>query len=112
MPQPDPKPPKERKETLRQAIIKHLEESPCTTKDLSQLIGIREKEVVPHLEHIQKSLRASGRRLIVQPAQCLSCNYVFKNRKRLSKPSACPQCRNQQIDPPVFSLEARSTPPG
>ena len=100
-----PKPPKERSQTLRQAIVKHLEEGPYTTRDLSQLIGIREKEVVPHLEHIQKSLRASGRKLIVQPAQCLKCSYIFKNRKRLSKPSACPQCRNQQIDPPVFSLE-------
>jgi predicted Zn-ribbon and HTH transcriptional regulator len=105
MPKKGPKPPKERNQTLRQAIIRHLEESPCTTRDLSQLVGIREKEVVPHLEHIQKSLRASGRKLIVQPAQCLSCNFVFKNRKRLSKPSACPQCRNQQIDPPVFSIE-------
>ena len=105
MPKHGPKPPKERKQTLRQAIIKHLEEAPCTTRDLSQLVGIREKEVVPHLEHIQKSLRASKRKLIVHPAQCLSCNYVFKDRKLLSKPSACPQCRNQQIDPPVFSLE-------
>ena len=104
MPKKGPKPPKERKETLRQAIVKHLEEGPCTTKDLSQLVGIREKEVVPHLEHIQKSLRASKRKLSVQPAVCLSCNFVFKDRKRLSKPSACPQCRKTQIDPPVFSL--------
>ena len=110
MPKQGPKPPRERNQTLRQAIVKHLEEGPCTTRDLSQLIGIREKEVVPHLEHIQKSLRASGRKLIVQPAQCLSCNFVFKNRKRLSKPSACPQCRNQQIDPPVFSLNVVDRP--
>ncbi len=109
MPKQGPKPPRERKETLRQAIMKHLEAGPCTTRDLSQLIGIREKEVIPHLEHIQKSLRASGRKLIVLPAQCLSCDYVFKNRKRLTKPSACPKCRKSQIDPPVFSLERRET---
>jgi len=104
MPEKGPKPPRERKETLRQAIVKYLEEGPCTARDLSQLIGIREKEVVPHLEHIQKSLRTSKRKLIVQPAVCLSCSYVFKNRTRLTRPSACPRCRNQQIDPPVFSL--------
>ena len=107
MPKQGPKPPRERQQTLRQAIIKHLEEGPCTTKDLSQRFSIPEKEVVPHLEHIQKSLRASNRKLTVQPAQCLSCNYVFKNRKRLTKPSACPECRNTQIDPPVFSLGGR-----
>lgn len=106
MPRKGPKPPRERTETLRQSIVKHLEQGPCTTKDLSVLIGIREKEVVPHLEHLQKSLRAAGRKLTVQPAWCLSCGFIFENRKRLSKPSACPQCRNQQIDPPVFSLES------
>ena len=111
MPKYGPKPPRERNQTLRQAIVKHLEEGPCTTKDLSGLIGIREKEVVPHLEHIQKSQRAAGRKLIVQPALCLSCGFVFKTRKRLTKPSACPKCRNQQIDPPVFSLESKSTTP-
>ena len=111
MPQHGPKPPRERKETLRQAMIKHMEEGPCTTKDLSALVGIREKEVVPHLEHIQKSLRASGRKLMVQSAQCLSCGFVFKTRSRLSKPSACPNCRNQHIDPPVFSLESKDTSP-
>jgi predicted Zn-ribbon and HTH transcriptional regulator len=105
MPPRGPKPPRERTQTLRQAIVKHLEEAPCTARDLSQLIGIREKEVVPHLEHIQKSLRASKRKLIVQPAQCLSCNFVFKDRRRLTKPSSCPECRNTQIDPPVFRLE-------
>ena len=107
MPKKGPKPPRERRETLRQTIVKHLEEGPCTTKDISGLIGIREKEVVPHLEHIKKSQRASGRKLIVHPAQCLSCGFIFKTRKRLTKPSACPQCRNQQIDPPVFSLGGR-----
>lgn len=111
MPPKGPKPPRERKQTLRQAIVKHLEEGPCTTKDLSGLIGIREKEVVPHLEHIQKSQRAAGRKLTVHPAQCLSCGFTFKTRKRLTKPSACPQCRNQQIDPPVFSLESKNTTP-
>lgn len=99
-----PKPPRERTKTLRQQIIQHLEEGPCTTRDLSQLVGIREKEVVPHLEHIQKSLRAAKRKLTVQPAQCLKCNFIFKDRRRLTKPSSCPECRNTQIDPPVFSL--------
>lgn len=106
MPKKGPKPPRERKQTLRQAILKHLATGPCTARDLSQLIGIREKEVIPHLEHIQKSLRASGRKLIVQPAQCLACGFVFKDRRRLSKPSACPQCRHQQIDPPAFNLSS------
>ena len=106
MPKKGPKPPREHQETLRQAIVRHLEDDPCTTRDLSSLVGIREKDVVPHLEHIQKSLRASGRKLQVQPAQCLSCGFVFKTRKRLTRPSACPDCRGQHIDPPVFSLQA------
>jgi predicted Zn-ribbon and HTH transcriptional regulator len=99
--------PRERHQTLRQAILQHLEEGPLTARDLSALVQIREKEVIPHLEHLERSLRRSGRRLAFEPAECLSCGYGFKQRRRLSKPSACPRCRAERIAPPVFRLDSR-----
>jgi len=82
-----------------------------TARELSGLVHIREKDVIPHLEHLEKSLRRSGQRLVIEPAACLQCGFRFEDRKRLSKPSACPRCRYQRIDPPVFRLSSREKPP-
>lgn len=100
--------PKERSRTLRQSILDCLKERPATARDLSALVQIREKDVVPHLEHLEKSLRRSSQRLLIEPAECLECGFRFEERRRLSRPSACPRCRCQRIDPPVFRIE----PPG
>ena len=99
--------PKERSRTLRQSILDCLKKGPVTARDLSTLVHIREKDVVPHLEHLEKSLRRSRQRLLIEPAECLQCGFRFEERRRLSKPSACPRCRCQRIDPPVFRLAPR-----
>jgi len=97
--------PRERDKTLRQDILSHLAEGPLTARELSALVSIREKEVIPHLEHLQRSLKRQKDKLVVEPAECLACGYVFSDRRRLTKPSSCPGCRNQRIEPPVFSLQ-------
>jgi transcriptional regulator len=98
--------PEVRGETIRQALLRHLREGPLTAKDLSARIGIREKDVAAHLAHLQKSLRRTGEVLAVEPAQCLGCGYVFERREKLSRPSACPRCRGQRLEPPVFAVVA------
>jgi predicted Zn-ribbon and HTH transcriptional regulator len=42
--------------------------------------------------------------LRVEPAQCLACEFVFKEHTRLTKPSKCPVCRSQRLDPPRFVI--------
>ncbi len=106
MPSARPTVPREREKTLRQDILEHLAEGPLTARELSALVSIREKEVIPHLTHLQRSLRRHKRRLMVEPAECLACGYVFKDRRRLSRPSSCPGCRNGRIEPPVFRLSS------
>jgi predicted Zn-ribbon and HTH transcriptional regulator len=94
----------ERDRTLRQAVLDHLERGPRSARELSALLHIRERDVIPHLEHLERSLRRTARRLVFEPAVCLSCDYRFTSRRRLTKPSACPRCRKQHIEPPVFRL--------
>ena len=101
----EPKEPVERSETLRQGLLRHLEQSPCTARDLSELLGVKEREIPSHLEHLERTLRRSGKRLAVRPAECLGCGFVFRKRTRLTKPGACPSCRGQRIEPPLFSVE-------
>jgi predicted Zn-ribbon and HTH transcriptional regulator len=97
--------PAPRTETLRQAILRHLRDGPLTARELSERVQISEKEVVPHLDHLRQSLRRADERLVLEPAECLACGFRFRKRRRLTKPSACPRCRAQRIDPPVFHLE-------
>jgi len=102
--------PREQSRTLRRSILDCLQEGPLTARELSALVQIREKDVIPHLEHLEKSLRRSGQRLAIQPSECLQCGFRFEKRRRMSKPSACPRCRCQRIDPPVFRLESQDKP--
>lgn len=91
-------------ETPRQAIGRHLAAGAHTARELSALVGLREKEVVDHLAHLARTVRASGARLEVDPARCLGCGWVFRGRERLTKPSACPRCRGQHLTAPTFAL--------
>ena len=94
----------ERHATVRSALRQVLREGPLTARELSARVGIGEKEVFGHLEHIARSLRHSSERLRVEPAQCLACAFVFTERTRLTKPSKCPVCRSERMDPPRFVI--------
>ena len=67
-----------------------------------------EKDVAGHLEHLARSLRRSGARLVVEPSRCRDCDWVFRDRTRLTRPSACPRCRGQHVSAPVFHIEDRA----
>lgn len=95
-------------EKPRQAIRRLLASAPHTAHELSALVRPPEKEVVPHLEHIARSLRGAGERLEIEPAQCHECGYVFRDRRRLARPSACPKCRRQRLSAPEFRIAGRS----
>jgi hypothetical protein len=52
--------PHETHDTIRQVIIAELLREPCSARDLSAAVKIPEREVSGHLEHIRKSLTATG----------------------------------------------------
>ena len=91
-------------ETPRQAIRRHLAEAARTAHELSALVHLPEKEIVPHLEHLARSAHATGDRLEVEQPRCLDCGFAFRERTRLGRPSACPRCRGQRLSLPVFRL--------
>ncbi|MBU0515743.1 MAG: transcriptional regulator [Proteobacteria bacterium] len=87
--------------TIRQLLIALLKSGPHTARDLSVAAHLPEKDVTFHLEHVRRSV---GRSLIIEPAECLACGYVFADRRRLTKPGKCPRCRSTRIGPPLFSV--------
>ena len=72
---------------------------------ISQELRIRERDVYDHLAHVARSLRGQGRRLIINPPECLKCGYAFEGRSRFTKPGRCPKCRGTRIQSPTYRVE-------
>ena len=96
--------PIERGETIRQGIIRLVTGRELTAKDISASVGIMEKEVAAHLEHIRKAFHD---RFVVTPAECRHCGFIFAKRERLKKPSRCPLCHSESISAPLYSIEEK-----
>ncbi|APG26786.1 transcriptional regulator [Syntrophotalea acetylenivorans] len=96
--------PVERAATLRQQIVAVLQQRSVSAKDLSMEIGMPEKQVYDHLEHIRRSFKKQGKSLRIEPARCKKCGFIFEKRQRFHKPGKCPACRGQAIEEPRFSL--------
>ncbi len=90
--------------TIRQEMIDLLTDDTLGARELSQELHISEKEIYDHLGHIARSLQNSGRRLILEPAQCSDCGYPFRDRKRLTPPGHCPKCKKTHIKRPLYSI--------
>ncbi len=91
-------------QTIRQQIIEFLSNKEMGARELSQSVGIREKEVYDHLSHIARSVNARRKKLIIIPSRCLECGYIFEDRKRFSPPSRCPQCKSEHIQDPTYRV--------
>jgi hypothetical protein len=99
--------PAERSETLRTAITSQLRSlgRPASAKEISGLVGLSEKEVMDHLAHIRRSSRPKEESLMLTPAVCRTCGFVFRKRERLTRPTRCPMCRGERIAEPLFSFK-------
>ena len=91
-------------QTIRQEMINLLSQHELDARDLSQELGIREKEVYDHLAHVARSVKAENKKLIVHPSRCLQCGFVFEDRKRLTRPSRCPKCKQSYLQSPRYSI--------
>ena len=90
--------------TIRQQIIALLTEGEMDARELSREVAIKEKEVYTHLAHIARSLAARGSKLSIRASECLKCGYVFKDRRRFTRPGRCPRCRQSHLINPSFKI--------
>jgi predicted Zn-ribbon and HTH transcriptional regulator len=93
-----------RMHTIRQQIIALLIEEDMSAIELSQELRIPEKEVYTHLPHIARSLAIQGKKLLIQPSRCLNCGYIFRERKRFTRPGHCPRCKATYIQRPAYRI--------
>ena len=90
--------------TIRREMADVLRGRTLSARDISSEVGVREREVYEHLEHICKSLRRQQGEFVLTPAECQKCGFVFKDRKRLTRPGKCPECRGTHIREPLYSI--------
>ncbi len=94
-----------RHDTVRREIISVLEGRTLSAKEISFYVGITEKDVYMHLEHIRRTVSKKDIRLKITPSECMKCGFVFKKRERLKKPGRCPVCHRELIKDPLFSIK-------
>jgi transcriptional regulator len=97
--------PEERYETLRHRIMTLMKDEPLGGKELSGRLRVPERDIYDHLEHIRKTMNKGGFRLVVTPARCNKCGFVFAKRGRLKRPGKCPICHGESLEEPIFSIK-------
>ncbi|MDI6730217.1 MAG: hypothetical protein QMD06_01585 [Candidatus Altarchaeum sp.] len=62
-----------------------------------------EKVIANDIEHIKKNI-SNREKLILKPAECINCGFVFKEREKIKSPSRCPKCTSERIKEGIFML--------
>lgn len=88
--------------TRRQEIISLLEKEEHSAQGLANHFRMELKFIVEDLAHIKRSVKP--RKLVITPAQCKGCGFVFKERSRIKRPSRCPQCKHERIQESLFRI--------
>jgi predicted Zn-ribbon and HTH transcriptional regulator len=97
-------------QTRRERIAELLEETeiPLTAQDICNALDIKSRSVVyEDVEHISISVKNKGKHLLIRPASCGKCGYVFSKRKAAKRPSKCPKCRSEWILLPAYLIREK-----
>jgi predicted Zn-ribbon and HTH transcriptional regulator len=81
---------------FRRDLLPLLQAEPRSVSSLARQLGMPKRDVEDGLHHLIRSVRASGHRVVIEPAVCRSCGFTFGEDK-LSKPGKCPECRGTRI---------------
>lgn len=82
--------------TRRRDIVDLLTAEPRSVSSLARAMGLTRGDVEDDLRHALRSARAAGHTIVIEPARCKSCGFVF-GEDRLSKPGKCPNCHGTRL---------------
>jgi predicted Zn-ribbon and HTH transcriptional regulator len=93
-------------ETSRQRIIDVLRREELGFEQLRRELEVPVRALEEDLRHVERSFRRGPERLRIEPARCLACGFVFRDRssRHLHAPGRCPQCRSERIADPRFRI--------
>jgi transcriptional regulator len=90
--------------SLRRDLVKMLTAQPQSVSSLARAMALDRRAAEDHLRHAIRSARAAGHHVIVEPAKCKQCGFMFGEEK-LSKPSKCPECRGTRLYEAQISIQ-------
>jgi len=90
--------------TLRRGLVEILSVQPRSVSSIARELGFNRRDVEDDLRHAIRSARAAGHTVIVEPARCKQCGFVF-GEDRLAKPGKCPDCKGSRIYEPQIRIE-------
>jgi transcriptional regulator len=82
--------------TVRRDLVRILSLEPRSVSSVARELGVPRGEAEDHLRHAIRSAAAAGHAIVVEPARCRRCGFVF-GREKLVKPGKCPGCRGTRI---------------
>ncbi len=95
--------------TQRIEIEKILSKEEKTLIDMAAYFHCETFQILEDLHHIAKSIKPQ-RELVMLPAECKICHFVFKERQdkaKFKKPTKCPKCNSERILAPTFCIRER-----
>lgn len=82
--------------TQRQTLIALLAAAPRTASSLARELGLDRVRIEDELRHAIRSAEAAGHRVVIEPARCKACGFLF-DPSRLTKPGKCPSCKGTRL---------------
>ena len=92
--------------TQRQRIQELLRDAEWGFEELRRELESTVASLEDDLRHVERGLRKGGERLRAEPARCLACGFLFRDRapRHFHAPSRCPTCRSERISDPRFQI--------
>jgi predicted Zn-ribbon and HTH transcriptional regulator len=82
--------------TVRKSLLEALSQQPRSVSSIARALGLSKGDAEQDLRHMIRSARAAGYQVVVDPARCRACGFVFGPEK-LAKPGKCPACRSTWV---------------
>lgn len=95
--------------TVRRQIRDALSQA-RTVSWLARELGRDRRDVEVDVQHVIRSARAAGERVVIEPARCKACGFTFHEDKLL-KPGRCPSCRGTRLFEALITIEPAPLPP-
>ena len=93
--------------SVRRDLVQMLTSQARSVSSIAREQRFDRGDVEDHLRHAIRSARAAGHHVIIEPARCKQCGFVFGEDK-LAKPGKCPECRGSRIFEAQIRIDAVS----
>ena len=95
---------------FRRHLLDLLSHEPRSVSSLARDLGMSRGDMDDDVRHALRSAAASGHHIVVIPARCKNCEFVFST-DRLSRPSRCPSCKGTRLFEPMIRIAPATDPP-